>query len=215
MKPVSCLVGLSVGLAVLAAVRPAAAAPAFGFRGGMTIARQTGNDAIVRKSRTAFDGGGFVSFPLAPGWAIQPELLYVMKGGKLESQGTDEAGNPTAIQTATYALDYLELPVLLRIGLPELAGVRPALLVGPAVAVEVREQFKDSGESHDVDIAKDTDAGVVLGLGLEGGRGRTRWLLDARYELGILDLEHPTFGDGGVRNSTFSISAGIGWSPVQ
>jgi hypothetical protein len=138
---------------------PVGPLPRLGVEAGFNLANLNGSDANdVFASRLGFVGGGFLSLPLGPSLAIQPELLYEQKGGKFN-------GNP-------YQVDYLEVPVLLDINFIGPLGV----LAGPSFDVNVAHQ--------NVDNINPTDVGLVLGAQLS----LSNFLISGRYEFGLTDL---------------------------
>src|SRR5215831_20016279 len=73
--------------------------PRFGIIGGATLATLTGG---VASNRIGFAGGLMAVLPVSPSFAIQPELMFTMKGANEKLGGT----------SATSKIDYIELPVL-------------------------------------------------------------------------------------------------------
>lgn len=95
-------------------------------------------------------------------------------------------------------LDYIQLPLLANIHLPQLGRVRPSLFGGPAVALEVRCGVNTAPE----------EIALTLGCGADDhGRSRTDWSallggglayrlqagpeirLQARYEVGLTEID--------------------------
>ena len=96
--------------------------PRFGIIAGANLATQTRlQDA---SNRIGFAGGLMAVLPVSPSFAIQPELLFTMKGEKLKQGGI----------SATSKIDYIELPVLARFEIPAFGRVKPLLYGGPGVA---------------------------------------------------------------------------------
>ena len=88
-----------------------------------------------------------------------------------------------AYLSAKTTLDYLEIPLLLKLG-PSLAGgaIRPIFFVGPTV-----EFLLHASEVYDTDFREhmtSADAGFIVGGGAEFGR----LSLDARYTLGLAPI---------------------------
>jgi hypothetical protein len=185
-----------------------------GVRAGLTVANLRGDfaDLVGTHRRVAFAGGGFlrVHFP-GPG-ALQTELLYVMKGATTKIEVTDQSGTSLGTGTITYQLDYVEIPVLLRVTLGGAGSVQPSLLLGPSLGVKVRSRLAYDGPGPDMsgnlDQVEDTDFGLVGGLGLELGHAPARMLLDARYTLGLANVMGPP-SLVEARTGTFAITAGL------
>jgi hypothetical protein len=133
--------------------------PHFGLEGGFNLSGFSGSTAgEVVASRLGFVGGAFVSLPLGSSLAVQPELLYAQKGGKIN--GND------------YQLDYVEIPVLLNITVLGPLG----LLAGPAFNVNLTSP---AGTTINT-----TDFGLILGAQVK----LAKLLFSGRYEIGLSDL---------------------------
>lgn len=134
--------------------------PRLGVEAGINLASLKGaNVNDVFASRLGLVAGGFLNLPLGPTLALQPEVLYEQKGGKLN-------GNP-------YQVDYIEIPILLDVTL-----VGPLdLLLGPSFDTNV------FNNDNTVTVNRE-DVGLVLGGQLNLGR----FLINGRYELGLNDV---------------------------
>ena len=105
---------------------------------------------------------------------------------------------------------YLELPILARGSLGSGSGpVRPYVLGG--VALGWLLDARVPGAPDDItDIYRRWDLGLSAGAGIEMGRGRTRVLVEARFTLGLLNIEHTNSESrGAVRNRGAQLLAGI------
>lgn len=123
-------------------------------------------------SKTGFSGGAFLTYSLNRQFAIQPELLYVMKG----------AEKGAFLFSAEWSMNYLEVPVLLKFDMAPAGPIHPNLFVGPSVALLMSSEISAFGYSADVaDYVKSMDFGFVLGAGLD----YKRFTLDARYTMGL------------------------------
>lgn len=148
----------------------------FGIKGGINIAKYTGDDAdgggITSASRLAFSAGFFLVINIAEMFALQPELIYSIKGTNLEYDGL------TGLEK--HSLNYIEIPVLAKLLLPISASSNFNFFVGSYLAVllssayDTTEEVKDFYEffgipsSDDMDdIRKSTDMGLVLGMGTQ------------------------------------------------
>ncbi len=150
--------------------------PRLGVEGGINLANLNGANANdVIGSRLGFVAGGFLGLPLGPGLTFQPELLYEQKGGKFN-------GNP-------YQLDYVELPLLLNVGLIGPIGV----ILGPSLDLNVAYQGLNS--------VSNTDIGLVAGVQFTF----SRFLLSGRYEIGLTQVN----SNASVENGTFTFLAGL------
>jgi hypothetical protein len=97
--------------------------PRFGIIAGVNQASLPG-DYTPHGNRTGFAGGLMSVLPLSPSFAIQPELMFTMKGAHTDSGGISE----------TAKAYYVELPVLARFEIPTSERVKPFFYAGPGFA---------------------------------------------------------------------------------
>jgi hypothetical protein len=152
-------------------------------------------------------GGFFYVRPLTPGTALQFEALYVQKGGKLD--------DPEFPAQATLMFDYIEFPVLLRLGSsrPDARGLHVFGGASAGVRVAARRQFSvaggggTSGVSHDMsDEIERFEASVVAGVGVDLHR---HFVLDGRYSWGLTPVNRDREGGFRVRTRVLAVMAGI------
>jgi hypothetical protein len=175
-----------------------------GVTGGVNIATVAGDDADDWDSRTAPFFGGFLEFPITPLVSIQPELLYTMKG----ATSTDEEGCDV-----TAKLDYIEIPILLRVNVPMEGSIKPFLVAGPGLGFNSTAKMEYDGEEEDIEDVKSMDFGLIFGGGVGipvGGDGSYMVSLFARYELGLTTIDDSE-EEADVKNRAISIGAGIGF----
>ena len=164
-----------------------------------------GSDATGAKTRTAFYVGAALRAPLGGGGVfLEPQVLYSQEGAKY----TD----PT-IGTLTLKSAYLEVPILLGIDFGHGSSVTPHLFAGPAIGVNMscdlevtNGSITTSGACKDNGLTlKTLDLGVTGGGGITMPIGRSTFLIDARYTLGLTDI---TSGSN-LKNQGFSVGAGL------
>src|SRR4051812_37088167 len=63
--------------------------PRFGIIGGVNLATLSGDFVQNATNRTGFASGLMALLPESPSFAIQPELLFTMKGANSKPGGTD------------------------------------------------------------------------------------------------------------------------------
>ncbi len=220
---------LGVAFILCAAAWPAQAAPLqFGVKAGMVSSkvRYSGtvdglgdiganmNDLI--DARTGWGAGVFATLGLGPMLSIQPELLFVRKGWKWEESfpEVDTFGQVVGLITTRqeYAVDYLQVPVVGR-WTPPLAGpVRPSVYAGPALSFKIGSdgrwwingQEVLSGNLGVDELAQRitaTEVGVVLGVEVEF----RRFLVDARYDVGLTDILETGAGTENVKTLSRSL----------
>jgi len=137
--------------------------------------------------------------------SIQPELLYVQKGATDDDEGVD----------VTLKLNYIEVPLLLKIKIPTEGNVSPYFLVGPAIGFKAgcKISGESDGASVDLDCDEDNiefksiDLGGVVGAGVGFPVGSGQAVLGARYNLGLIRVDDYD-DDEPVKNRAFSFLAG-------
>jgi len=176
-----------------------------GLKAGMNIANFHG-DVVggLFESKMGFCAGGFITFKVANIVAIQPEVLYTQKGSKWEAEFIWGTWNIN--------LNYLEIPVLLKVIMPIQGMIKPHLFVGPYFAFNLtaKGKIEDNGQSDEDDIdefVKDTDFGAVFGGGIDFGLPAGKIVFDARYSLGLTAIYEEVFGFD-VKNNVFSFMLG-------
>lgn len=196
---------LALGLAL-----PAAAQTTYGVRAGLNVSDFVGFDdgdvEVIELSPTlGFVGGVFAEVPLSPRLAIRPEVLYTQKGFKVDVPEFLDPGNDL---DTDFDVDYIEVPVLARIGVPLSQTLDAGLLLGPTFAFKVNESTGDFDEEivggTVEDVFESFDLGIALGL--EVGSGP--FYVDLRYTPGLLDVIQDDQGadDPSIRNSVFSVT---------
>ena len=184
-----------------------------GLKAGFNVSdlnvENAAGETVDWKSQSAFAGGTYLQFGLGSVFALQPEILYSPKGAKQD------------ITDGTLSLDltYLDVPLLLMARIP--AGdspIWPILYVGPVISFELDCKLKSAAASVDCDAggtpASRTDAtdyGVVFGLGFEFFFGSIRSQLDARYTLGLNDI-NATDSGASVKNRGWTFLFGLGYA---
>jgi hypothetical protein len=145
--------------------------------------------------RVGVAGGAFLTLSLLPGFAIQPEVLFVQKGTKVSVEGT---GFDMRVR-----LDYIDIPVLARLSVG--AGVaRVYVFGGPSFNVNVKAENTTDSESEDItDEVEKHEISAVVGLGIEVGK----FLVEGRWMEGLKNVA--TDSDVDLKNRTFAIMAGI------
>ncbi len=188
---------LSVVLAVvlvLGTFGPAAAMGPVeaGIKGGVNIANQS-VDMTPEPStemRTGLAIGGYVGFPVLPNLQIQPEALFMMKGAEYDDGATSAK------------LNYIEVPVLAKLGFMNQSPAHPSIFLGPSLAFNASsKQESDAGEIDVKDNTNPVDLGVVVGAGLDF----QNLGIDVRYTRGLTNANDVEGSDTEVTNSVISI----------
>ena len=195
MSPRTLLAAAALALPALA---PAAQAQTtFGVAAGLNVSNLSGDDAANSLDpRLGFSGGLFANAPLGTsGVYVQPEVRYSMKGA---TDGTNNSNND-----ATFAIDYLEIPVLVGYAAPVTQnGLMVGAYVGPSLGIKLRENLSTGVGSLDSDIIKTTDVGAAVGATVGAGP----FGVDARYTFGLTNILD-SGNNSDLRNNAFTIGA--------
>jgi hypothetical protein len=171
---------------------------AFGIKGGINLSTLNLKDADASyNSRTGFHAGIFMRARTG-NVGFQPEVLLFTQNGDIKS---------SAFGTAQDRFTYLSIPVMLKFY--PIGGFN--FQVGPQfgflIAGERKyDTFVGNGSKDIKDYYKSSDVSVSLGLGYDFGFGLG---LDARYNLGVKDINNASNGDP-VKSRVFLLS--LGWN---
>jgi len=179
----------------------------------MNSATLSGADGEVQ-NRTGFMVGGLVVIPVARNVAFQPEVLFVTKGADFPATQTVSGG---------MKLQYVEVPVVLRLDIPVSGGVRPFAYAGPAFSLKTGCAFEGRAGGVSASINCDDvfgqavepggvtvragDVGGLVGGGLAFDVGGRVLTIGARYEVGFVG----TMSDGDSKNRVLSILGSVEW----
>ena len=181
------LKALILGLAITTLFTIQASAQEFhlGIEGGFDSAAFGNSDASnFQGSLVGFVGGGFFNLGFG-GFAVQPEALFIRKGGQ------------NLNGTSSVEIDYLEIPVLAKfsLGLPE---INPSILIGPYFSSVLGSQSQNAILTN----ATNSDVGGIVGLEFH----IAQFYLSGRWELGI---SHVTT-DTNISNRDLTVL--LGWA---
>lgn len=162
--------------------------PAFGFLNNGATPFVSEPARPGERFNVRIDGhvGVHLVVPLAAGWAVQPELQFVQKGGHRSRAGTDE------YVANRYRVSYLQAHALARrdVSLPgplsvhAVAGLTGAVTTGARLR---RTVHTDTETTHaridlmDAGLVRRWDAGLLGGLGLGVATGPGVAALTLRY----------------------------------
>jgi len=175
---------LALGLSLLLAPLPLAAQNAFRFtiKGGADVAFSclSGEPSGLHKDPITGAAGGLgIEIPLGGKASLGLEALYTQRGFELTTY---------ASQIARYRLDYVEVPLTLRLtfGSP----TRVTLFAGPSLGYRLKADISGAGATA-ADIAafeqsNRVDGSVDVGMAFAFPIGKkTAFTLDARFVLGF------------------------------
>ncbi|MCU0634180.1 MAG: PorT family protein [Gemmatimonadaceae bacterium] len=174
--------------------------------GGATFSELRGvDDANLDRRTGAFGGLSFVA-PFGRGtFALQPELLVVSKG----ANAPRNSGNGLR-------LNYLEVPVMLRLSLAPESVLRPHLYAGPYLGLRISCDVSGSSQSCD-DVpdlnANEVDVGGIVGGGVMLALGGLNATVGGRYGFGVSRVADFRVNNvrESARNGTFALYVGLGF----
>lgn len=150
-------------------------------------------------SRTGLAFGGYLEIdPLGP-LGVQADVLFSQKGTKL-SQGSEES---------TVKITYIEIPVVAKLSIPLAPTMTYNVHAGPALGFKLSEGFDPDQDNGDEDSFKSSDLGLVVGLGLTVNALISQVQIDARYTLGLSDI-NVEGSDFEAKNRSLTLLVGIG-----
>lgn len=221
--------GLVLGLSLLCALCPTAAADQEVYLLGGACMANLGGDAELlgesfaaalegelggswtsdKKSRLGFDVGLGYSYLGTGIWGFAGEVRYVNRGAKFDIN--EVTGSGIGVD-ATMKLDYVEIPLLVQIA-PKTAGsVQPVFVAGPVLGIRASSKLdlEVMGESVSQDLSDGMNGTYFAGLLGAGMKIRTAEksavLVQARFQLGLSNLIDDE--DFSVKPQDFSILAG-------
>jgi hypothetical protein len=191
-----------------------------GFKAGLNMGRLRGDDIEDPSFRYGFSVGGYVELPLTPMLSAVGEVSYATKGGKATCTYTSPGFDDHAIEIdETYKLNYVVIPVLLKLNIPTSGDMMPYILAGPSFSINVGADFEESGDgwSEEMDIGdfvKTFDIGAVFGGGVKFPFASRMMSLGARYDMGLSTIddglaEEWNMDEVDVKNGVISILAGL------
>lgn len=216
---------LVAAAAVFFLANNAIAQHAVGMRGGFSMFTVK-NFPLEQEGLSLEDGvvfgninTAFIEIGLSPGFAIQPEVNYIQKGGKLNS--IDE--NDFSLRVK---MDYLETPLLAKFRLGSRA-FKGYLIAGPSVGYALRGENKITIEgfsvkdkikfddSYGTDGRKDNrwDFSAIAGGGVQYKIGPGSIVLDARvaYDFNDYNKFEGSAPDGHKKTRWEGLSASLGY----
>ncbi len=189
---------------------PQAQAITFGLKGGLNFAnvKAGGTDMPDFKNVNGLTGGIFFSLGLGP-ISIQPEVLYSRRGVAM----TFTEGETTF--DGKIMLDYVEVPVLLKLRVIQAGPVKPFVFGGPAYSylIKARQKLTVGGDSETMDSTdsfKRSEIAAVFGAGIDLNLVAVKLTVDARYHLGLTNIAiNEEGGTSEAKNKGFSVMVGF------
>jgi len=202
MKQRTCVMAIAAALVMVQGL-PARAEKSLlvGPKLGLGFVTMTGEDASELPLTQGTDPGylvrghlgAFVTLVFNPHLAIDAEIAFVQRGAEWEKSVT--SNDTTSTVTQSVGLDYIEIPILLKLNLPTTGKFEPYLLAGPSVAFNVGSETKvdlaaykgDTKIAHfdayadKIANASSTVFEAIVALGVEMKLGKNRLSIEGRY----------------------------------
>lgn len=181
----------------------------FGLKGGFNFSNLYTKDVDDENLLVGFNGGLFLELPITKQIALMPELLYTTKGAEVKYDNSFFSG------AGKFRLNYIEIPVLLKVNLTENFnlhfGPYAAFLVDSKITNEDANGTINFEQAVNKDDLNNFDYGLAAGLGFDF----ESFGIGARYNYGLNTVgktktilgQSYTFPDG--KNSVFSLYANI------
>jgi hypothetical protein len=152
----------------------------FGIKAGLNLGNLSGDleNAFVdsdMKMRPSFHVGGFAEIKFADKFAIQPELLYSIEGGKQDVDGESEK--------LIWDLQYLNIPIMAKY----YATDKLSLEAGPQIGFLMKAEATFDGDT--VVEFKDDSKSTAISLNLGAGYNFTENIFGSlRYSIGMSNI---------------------------
>lgn len=164
-----------------------------------------------------FHAGGFAEIKLSEKFALQPELLFSMEGGK--SSFKFQSSEVSMSSEEKLKLGYINLPVMAKYYVTEGLSVELGPQIGYLISAKSEYEFsstfegitiEDSGKEDVKDFMKKTSFGASVGLGYTM---KNNLYFQARYHLGLSNINDTEDEEDGylakIKNNGFQLSVGF------
>ncbi|MDH3891711.1 MAG: PorT family protein [candidate division Zixibacteria bacterium] len=162
----------------------------------------TTEQGIDVKRRTGLSLGAFFEYPFANNLFVQPEIKYIQKG--MKKTHTYDAGEFTRLGKISavdadgpsdeVTLSYIQIPVLVKYVFPLEGKIKPSIMLGPSLAINLSAKDKASGwgagwdGDFDIINAKKWEISGVIGAGVAFPVGKLTFGVDVRYDKGFTNV---------------------------
>jgi len=178
----------------------------FGLKGGVNVAEFSLQDqgaTIPQSSINGFTFGAVLEIGITDNIFLQPEAVFIQKGSELN----------TSITGLTTNVNYLDIPILLKIKLLNTDLLNINLLGGPSFGLALNgEEAITGGQTIDVNFGgenglKRFDLGINAGGGVGINLGSIGVFGDVRYLFGISDISEDANRE--IKNRGLNLSVGL------
>ncbi len=210
MKRIAVLSSLAAAILLTLSSAPARADVRLGLKAGI-VTSQLGSSLGDLKWRSGAGGGASLALGLTPNLELVPELLWLRKGSTFTENDVVIGGVSFGTVRTGIDLDYVTIPVLLRLRTSSPGPVNFMLVAGPTVSFKMDEKLGVSGLANyslGSDQVETFDYGIAGGAGLLGRAAGLRWTIEGRYEQGLADVSKLPFGPE-LKNGSVQVLAGL------
>jgi hypothetical protein len=153
--------------------------PSVGIKGGVNFSNLYTEDVDDNNILTSFNAGLYVNLPVSTGVSIQPELNFSRKGSELVYDNAFASG------TTRIKLNYLEMPVLLKLNVTPNFNIHFGPYAAYLIDGKATNESNDGSFNFEDNISNDDlnkwDYGLSGGVGLDFGSTS----LGVRYNYGL------------------------------
>jgi len=136
----------------------------FGVKGGFNMSNFLSNDDEANDENVlyGFNAGVYATLPISDFVAIQPEILFTTRGSEVDYNNAGLSG------TAKFKLNYIEVPLLVRVNITKNFNVHAGGYASYLVSSKLKgEGSFDFNEGVDTDDLNKFDAGIAAGVGVD------------------------------------------------
>ena len=179
-----------------------------GIKGGFNVTNLIANNTESSDIKLGINGGVFLRVAISDLFSFQPELIYTMKGGKLEY-------NNFVNGTAKISMNYLEVPLLAVLNITENINLQGGIYLASLSDVRVKNKGDIGSYNFEEELNKDNFKSFDYGLACGIGGDFDRLSVGIRYDYGVRSIgDKKTFGGQtyrfpDARNSAFQIYLGL------
>lgn len=184
--------------------------PELGIKGGLNLATIAGDDVDDLVSRTSFNAGIFMEFPISERFSFQPELLYSGQGFTMLTRNQDNIFDTD--ENVEFQLAYLQLPLMAKFYLIEGLFIEAGPQFGYKLSEKVDSQPLDAGGETEVNrddsYIRDFDTSLALGAGYKFNSG---FFVSGRYTYGLTNIykDNTIFENVDANNAVWQFGLGF------
>ena len=175
-----------------------------GITAGINSATVGGGDVGDASRRTGLIVGASMVAPVSANVAIEPQVLFTSKGANFD----DSSGG------GSFTMNYVQVPLLIRVSAGGSGRARPFAFAGPAIALKASCDLEgiEGGVSTSISCDqlegdglkfKSVDYGVIVGVGLAFDVSGRTFSVGARYDHSLAEIDDQS----GIKHRVISLMA--------